>query len=245
MAVIKNTQSRRLLKDAVVLDLGDLSRQAVEIIRQARNRAKVVISEAEETARGIVEESSGKGYKDGFEKGKAEGHLEGAKQAHEEVTSQFTDELQALQQSWQAALEDWETKKSDMLLQSRRDVLHFAFSLARKIVHQTIQHDPRVIASQLDDALMLLSHPSSLRIALNPQDAPLVRELLPELCASIASCKHVDILEQDSMTRGGCVLTTPGGEIDATIETQLQRMAEALLEPGGVRNADEDGDPES
>ena len=185
MAVIKNTHSYRLLKDAVVLDLGDLSRQGDEILRQARVQAKAIITEAEKAAGKLVTEASDKGFEEGYKKGQAQGQLDGEQQAHEEVTSRFTEELQTLQQSWLTALKEWETRRSDMLLQARQDVLHFAFSLARKIVHQVIEHDPQVIASQLEDALMLLSRPSALCIALNPEDGPIVRELLPELQAGI------------------------------------------------------------
>ena len=66
MAVIKSRQSDPLMHDAVVLDLGDLNRQAAEIIERAEAEASVIVADAREEAARLVGEASGRGHEEGL-----------------------------------------------------------------------------------------------------------------------------------------------------------------------------------
>ena len=53
--------------------------------------------------------------------------------------------------------------------------------------------------------------------------------MLPDLDSRTAGSDHVEVLTDDQMSRGGCILTTGMGHIDATIERQIERITDALL----------------
>jgi flagellar biosynthesis/type III secretory pathway protein FliH len=89
--------------------------------------------------------------------------------------------------------------------------------------------DPGVVREQLQSALALVRHASDVQIVINPRDQPLVEELLEELVASFSNCNDASIRVDPTLAQGGCRLELEGGSIDATLETQLQRMASLLL----------------
>ena len=116
-----------------------------------------------------------------------------------------------------------------MLHEARADVIRFAAALARKVVNRLVQADPSVIQDQLAQALMLVAKPTSIEVVVHPADRALVEQVLPALAQQIAGCAHCAIREDPSISAGGCVIATAAGRVDATIETQLARIAEALV----------------
>jgi flagellar assembly protein FliH len=46
----------------------------------------------------------------------------------------------------------------------------------------------------------------------------------------LAACGEAEIIADKSLTRGGCVIETQHGQIDARIETILDRIVAELLE---------------
>ncbi len=241
MAIVKNTQTDRLLKNAIVLDLGDLRHQADRIIEHANVQAEAIIEQARQEARRLVDVSAGQGFEEGKQKGLAEGRETGRAEARIESLEAFETQFSELQAKWSEALHRWEQDRQGMLRDAHEDVLRFAFEMAEKIVHRVVEQDPAVVVDQVRLALEHVSRPSSVCIHAHPDDAPLVDEVMPELKELIANCRHVDLREDASVGRGGCIISTEGGQIDATIETQLQRITQTLL-PSPSRSGDEPND---
>ena len=85
MPILKQTQTAGAMKDAVVLDLGDLGRQAARLRMQAEAQAANIITDAEKKAAQLVENASGQGFEQGRAEGLEQGTREGLEQgrAHE------------------------------------------------------------------------------------------------------------------------------------------------------------------
>lgn len=242
MAIVKNTQADRLMKDAVVLDLGDLKRQAGEILARARTEAAAVLERANAEAQQRIEGSTGKGYEDGYRKGVEEGRETGRAQAHEQALLEFRERFEALDANWTAAVDRWDEQRRAMLLDAEADVLTFAFDLAKKITHRTVAGDASVAIDQVRATLALLSRPTAVTIRVHDDDFDAIDEVMPCVRDRLATCEHVELVRDASVGRGGCVVKTAGGEIDASIDGQLDRIAETLL-PRDARTARREDDP--
>lgn len=229
MAIIKNIQADQLLKEAVVLDLGDLKRQAEHIMAQANAEAETLLENARQEVQRLVNEADGQGHAEGFERGLAEGRETGSEKARSESLASFQDRYATLLENWSEALLRWEHDRQTMLLQAKEDVLTFAFTLAEKIVHRVVGQDASVVTDQVREALELLSRPTAVRIHVHAEDVETIDEILPQLKEKLSTCRHVELVGDENISRGGCIVRTDGGRIDATIETQLQRMVETLL----------------
>ena len=242
MPLLKNNNANRVTDRAIVLDLGDLNAQAERIIDDAREEARRVVDEGRVEAERLVQGASERGLDEGRELGLEEGRAQGRAEGREEALAQYAEQLQSLSASWNQAIQQWEDDRQAMLLAAREDVLVFALAMARKIVLRIASIDQEVIRDQLAETLSLLTRPSAVSIAINPQDRALVDEVLPELLRRVAQCEHAAIVEDESITRGGCIVRTAVGLIDATIEKQIDRIAQTLL-PGPRAEEADDGPP--
>jgi flagellar assembly protein FliH len=234
MAIVKHTQAERLARSAVVLDLGDLKRQAADLLADARADAEAVIAAARAEAQARIDESDGRGYDDGFRRGLDEGRAAGRAEALDAARDEFRERFQALDERFSAAAADWERRRRALLLAAEEDVLAFAFALASRVVHRIVEQDPSVAVDQVRAALELLSRPGRIAIRVHPDDRTTIDAVLPVLRDQIPTCEHLTMGDDPSVGRGGCIVTTAGGEIDASIATQLDRIAASLL-PGQTR----------
>ncbi len=229
MALIKNVHADRLAKQAVVLDLGDLGRQADRILGDARRAAERVTAAGRAEAQKLIDSAADRGYQQGHERGLQEGREAGEREGRARAVQKFEPQLEQLINAWTAALERWETDRGEMLLAAREDVVRFAVAVAQKVVMRVVKADSTVIEDQLAEALALLSRPTTIVVSVHPHDRPIVEAVLPRLVSRFQQCEQASVRDDETLTPGGCVVATAGGRIDAAIETQLDRIARTLV----------------
>ena len=153
------------------------------------------------------------GYQDGYRDGMAA--LEGFKQSFASQTTaqvgallaSFGDELAGLQQ------------------EMARTLAIAATQLAHRIVRSEIATRPELIAhvaQEALDTLMLSAKHITLRV--HPDDHALVAQGAAETLQT----RGARLLADTSMARGGCLVESDIGIIDASIETRWHRAAAAL-----------------
>lgn len=229
MALIRNSEASTMARDAIVLDLGELSRQGDRILGQAKFQAQKIVEDAQKERQRLIADAEKigleRGEKKGYDAGFARGQEVGAAQAREQVAH----DLQRLAVAWADALEGFETVRVALLREARLDVLRLALGIAERVAKRAVERDENAAAAQLEAALELVSRASSLRIACSPGDAALLREMTPALAAKFGSVRHAEIIEDPSLSRGSVVVRTDKGEVDASIETQIARVCDALM----------------
>jgi flagellar assembly protein FliH len=229
MAVIKSDQSTAVLGSAIVLDMGDLARQAEQIKEAAGLKAEAIVREATQRAGHQAEsaklEAREQGHAEGLEKGLVEGREQGRQEALKEASQRF----EKLDEAWTSAAADWEQQKERVFDEARSDVLELALRLAERVIHRTIEVDPTVIADRLDAALQSILQPLELAVRIHGQDREVLERTLPRLLAELPKLKNVTLIDDEQIERGGCVITYGQGRIDATIHTALRRIVELML----------------
>jgi flagellar biosynthesis/type III secretory pathway protein FliH len=229
MAVIRSAEAQTMARDAIVLDLGELSRQGDVILAQARFQAQRVIEEAQAERARLISDAEKVGRERGDQRGYAEGMARGQKQGAEEAREQIGQDLQRLAVAWGDALEHFETVRVALFREARLDVLKLAVAIAEKVAKKAIDADEHAAAAQLEAALEMISRPTRLRIACSPADKQLLTDLMPALHERFGKVASAEVVEDASLSRGSVVVRTEKGEIDATIETQIARVIGAIL----------------
>ena len=229
MAVIKQGNSCVRGGDAVARDIGDSARAARAIVAEAHLEAQKVIAEARERARAMTSAAEARGHAEGWARGLEEGRTKGCDDSTHEVLQNFAPALAALAAGWTSALEEWRQTRQTLIDTARHEVLEFALAVAQKVVHRLIEVDPSLVIEQVRAALELVVQPRQLAIAVHPADHPIVQRALPALATRSLGSPDVQIIEREDVARGGCVISTAGGTVDAQIDAQIARIAEMLL----------------
>ena len=247
MPVIRKEKADAAFRSAVVLDLGDLRRQADAIKQEARRQAESIINRAAERAKHLTDGAAEKGYREGYEKGLREGLQSGKEEGLKLAQQQAESEINDLLQRWEKTLTDFENQRAGLLRQAREDVLRLALAVAEKVVHAAVELTPEAALQQAEKAIALISEPSELRLRVNPADLQIFREHLPELEKRLRGSEALELQADDDVSPGGCVVAHGKGIIDARIETQLERIISDLLPEGDkssqVRDETENADP--
>jgi flagellar assembly protein FliH len=243
MALIKQANARDLARDAIVLDLGDLQRQAGEIVTNAKAQAATIAAQARADRDRIICGAEETGRAQGFAAGKQDGHQAGFAEGRAAAIAEMKERLGKLETAWAAALESFQASRDDMLRLSQRDVLRLALGVAERVTKRVVAADPQVVVSQLEAVLAVIVRPTELSVRIHPDDREVLAAALPQLTARFSQARHIELVDDPSVGVGSCVGSTravgPGanggamcpGEIDASIHTQLTRIVEVLL-PG-------------
>ena len=237
MALIKSTNLANMDKQVVVLDLGDLRRQGELLAAQARERAEAILAEARAERDEMIVGASIDGRAMGMERGLHEGRAQGMAEGQAAAYAERKDELDRLARAWGDALVAFEARRERLLADARTDVLALVAAIATKVVKRRVELSPELVVDQLAAVLGLVVRRTRLVVRVNPEDRGLVAEAMPGLAARFQSAAHAEIAEDAGLSRGSvvAVIAEPGGgEIDATIETQLARLVEAILPATGA-----------
>lgn len=166
-----------------------------------------LISRAREEAQTIKESAAKEGYQAG---------LEQASEDISEVKNAITAFLSA---------------KQEVFEYIAPDILEISVDIAKKIIKREIQQDPSLILNNILEILKGLSkEETKITLRVNPQQVALLKTEIPELMSTAGLDAKVLVVPDEELMEGGCMVTTTNGVIDATIETQLSVISEALKE---------------
>lgn len=160
-----------------------------------------------------LREGREKGMQEGRETGHAEAQAKGLEAAREQAAK-----LQQLAQSCALAIESLEAETGDALLS-------LALSVAEQVLRSTLAAEPERILDLIRDVLHVDgSQQGILRLRLHPDDLDLVDQYLQQ----DGTVSQWRLLADPAIERGGCVVETALGSIDATLQTRWQRVISTL-----------------
>ena len=111
----------------------------------------------------------------------------------------------------------------------RETVARLALVIARKVVGVVAQQHEGLALEMAKRALSMVKDQVKIRIAVNPEDANVVRAAQGELLSSTEGVKRIEIVERTSVPRGGVVIETDIGQLEARLEEQLEVVKTALV----------------
>lgn len=166
-----------------------------------------LISRAREEANTIKESAA----KEGYQKG-----LEDAKQDIADVKVSIKKFFEAKQQIF------------DYIAPN---ILDISVDIAQKIIKKEIEQDPNIIIDNIAAILKTLSKDENrVTLKVNPIQVDILKQTIPDIMTDIGSEAKIVVVPDETVLEGGCMVVTTNGIIDATIETQLSIISEALRE---------------
>jgi flagellar assembly protein FliH len=171
-----------------------------------------IVKNAHEQAVRIEQEA----YEKGFNQGEKDGLALGEKKALKVI--EHIEEL----------ARGMTRLRKELVKQYEKDIVELIFAIAKRIIRQAVQTNEETVKGVLFEAAELAAEKTELTIRINPEDFNFVEQLRPEFFARFSELKSMTVTSDPSITRGGCLFETPYGEVDARIETQLERIYQSL-----------------
>ncbi len=176
----------------------------VELAASASEQVALASDTEAELAR-LREAARAEGYADGLAAGRVEGDQAGG-------------HMKQLAESFSATLDNLDFRLADM-------VLELALDVARQVVTGELAVHPERILDVVNLALKQMAETSrEARLLLNPDDAVLVRPHLDQ----VLDKNRLRIVEDARIERGGCLIETPQGDLDATLPARWRQVVQVL-----------------
>ena len=106
--------------------------------------------------------------------------------------------------------------------------VELALVLADKVIGVALALPPELVVEIATGALRRAAERDHVVLLVNPDDLELVRDAAGDLSAALGGIRRFEIVPERRVVRGGCLVQTAEGEIDATVLTQLDRAREVL-----------------
>ncbi len=161
-----------------------------------------------------------------------EGYDDGLRQAQQE-TNELKQRLLQLINFLEAPLQAMNEEVEEQLHQ-------LAVTLAQQLVRREIRNDPGEIIGLIRESLPLLpANSRNIRVHLHPEDAELLRSTLQ--MDQHEEEQSWQLLEDPTITRGGCQIKADKSVINLTLEKRLQALAASVLGDERLEEQDEPG----
>jgi flagellar assembly protein FliH len=160
-----------------------------------------------------------------YRRGRSDGIREARATVAEEVEKSLTEDRRRnadIVGSLNAELES-------LVKRLEQEAFRFAVAVAEKIVKREIAFDEEVVVRQVQEAIRRVIGVETVRLRVNPRDEAVVRAQKAFLQAGAQSLREIVIEADEKIERGGCILETPSGTVDARVYTQLEQIEAALF----------------
>lgn len=122
-------------------------------------------------------------------------------------------------------LEELSGLRDNMVRQTERELVQLSVAIARKVLHREVSVDPELTAALAHIALERLGGATPATVRLHPDDYATVT------AGQVAPLggRQVEILPDPSVARGGCLVESEFGFINASVDAQVDEIARAVL----------------
>jgi flagellar assembly protein FliH len=193
----------------------ELARQEVERIVEAGR------TEAEELRRTGREQGYADGLKEGMEQGKATGRDEGLAELRGALDRWLTMG-DALTAAWRTRFEGLED-----------EIRELSLAIGEKLVLAHLAAAPDAVIGIVRDALRHAAEAGQVTVIVNPRDAALVRSAQEDLGALLKGAGRFEIIEDEKVEQGACIVETKTQVIDATRKTRTDNLRDTMRGGGG------------
>ena len=214
-----------------VFSMQDIEAAAKSVLLRARREVEQIVSQAKSEAQEFKSQARKQGHSEGFALGRTEGFEAGKKSAHAEALAAHQAAMTQLINSLTETIKLIDDGRDQLQTNAINEVVALACAIARKVTKRQAAIDERVMCENLREALSLAVHAADVRIAVHPSQFKTLQDELPNLRLAWPQLKHIDLMEDAAIARGGARVFTHHGKIDGDLDAQLEHVIADLL-PG-------------
>jgi flagellar assembly protein FliH len=183
------------------------------VISRVREEKKAPVDNTVDLLRQALQESEARGYQAGLEKAQAE--------------SQVTlDALVAKVAQLDSILQLLGAPLQQLDAEVEKELLNLTLAVGKQLARRELRVDPTQVIGIIRESLAQLpASARDVRVHLHPEDAATVRERLAEPSRERAW----KIVEDPTLSRGGCMIRTENSQLDARLDSRIAAVIASAL----------------
>ena len=219
-------------------ELNELNIQSSSIRRgftydseNARNFDQTNVKTAKEGVKELLKDALDKAKRQSIEikvRAKKEGHdtgyEEGFKKGEEAAQKEFSPFLATIED----LIADLTIFRKNMYDKVEREMVEMVVSLAKKVIHFEFSTRDDAVQEMIRLAVQSVLDRESMVIKINPADKGYAESFRPELHHLFSEIKNITFEAHSGVERGGCVVETNFGVVDARIDKLGEQMDRIL-----------------
>ena len=204
------------------VDVDAIATQARALVDTAEQHAKALLADANERAAQLLAEAESRAQQlvtSAVAEARTAGHAEGVAAADREMSDMMA--------SMRNLVDMARIERHKLMESAEPEIVRLAIGIAERVLHQQIALDRGVVIEMAKVAIARLVEKESVTVRVNPGDLEQMREHRDELLSN-GEIKNFRVIEDQRVDRGGVIVETDGGTIDARISTQVNEAKRVL-----------------
>lgn len=155
---------------------------------------------------------------------RSEGYAAGREAGYE----QGATEIALAARGFVEAMDGIESLRLELVQAIEHDAIQLGLQLAEKILGGTRQLPSERIFESVQGGLRRVTDRRKIAVLVNPAELDAVNSAIGELTGAGSGIELCDIQPDERVEPGGAIVRTAEGEVDASVETQLERAREVV-----------------
>jgi len=216
----------------MLAEIAAKEQRAIQLLKDAKVDAEILRQEAKAECERMKAEAQAeidKAKEDAAQLGRQEGYEAGYKDGEAKVREEMADAIAAGSAQAEKTLRDAKEATRDYVQQAEQDVVKMVMAVVEKILPQHFIDAPQVVLPLVRQAILKVKDQKELKIHVAPQDYDLVLLARNEFRGILTyGDATIDLVSDQSMNPGDCLIETPNGTVDARLATQIELVRQAV-----------------
>lgn len=211
-------------------------------VKRQTDQAQIIKNDAEQTASKIIEDAKLEAERiiqeANVEKEniKATAHQDGYKEGHEQGFMEGQNEVNRLVERVHKIVESVMVRREEILCETEQQIVELVLLMTRKVVKIISENQKTVVLSNVLAALKKIRTRGNITLRVNTEDLKLTTAHVDEFIRRIENVNGISVIEDSSVDKGGCIVETDFGAIDARISSQLAELESKIMEISPVKS---------
>lgn len=166
-----------------------------------------------------------------------QGYEAGLKQGYQESFHKFQDEGRSRVERLESLVAEFENAKEDIFRVNERFLIDLIYQISKMLLLRELSTDREYILRLAEELIQRVGVRENVHIKISPNDVESIQMIKSGLEKNLGVLKNLQIETSSQIQQGGCLIETEWNALDASIETQLRGIYEALLGKSPVGQA--------
>ena len=162
------------------------------------------------------------------EAAKKQGHATGLQQGLDEAKRQMAEQLKQTADICNAMVAAAEQESSRVLLEAEPKIIELVLAISRKIICDEVEERPAVVLVLVRGALERVRDQNQIIIHVSPEDYEFILQSRQLLQTVVGAERSLTLTADSVLGKGGCLIETSFGTVEAGIDTQLESIRRVL-----------------